>query len=418
MDDLADTMPYVTYPSGHTDTLEVAVRRCVLTGANQTAAKLQLERADEAGCEFVEVTAHRGARPTHAVWQGKVYHRGGAVERDGVRYEDFEAATGYGTGQGLCGWNCRHNFYPFWPGISNRVYTDDKLEELADPKPYEESQRRRALERAVRKYKRRFLAEQAAEQDTGRTAAKLRGAQQALADFIEQTDGKIDGARTGVQGFGYKQSKAAQEATAEFTEGENRAILNDNKTPDEPYSNHAVTEKSVENIKAFPCETLDKAGQEKLAEAHKELLRQVKDKPLGTEMARCYGLDMQPMGDYVTGDKEGSVKIPDQSAPYIAIHNHPSGLTFSPGDLSLFIKRSNMKMLTAVGNDGTVYTIERTQETDEIALRDLKQKMQQAVENTETKAQVMEELKKFFGEAENHGAHYYAGENTGAKAVP
>lgn len=153
MDDLADTMPYVTYPSGHTDTLEVAVRRCVLTGANQTAAKLQLERADEAGCEFVEVTAHRGARPTHAVWQGKVYHRGGAVERDGVRYEDFEAATGYGTGQGLCGWNCRHNFYPFWPGISNRVYTDDKLEELADPKPYEESQRRRALERAVRKYK-------------------------------------------------------------------------------------------------------------------------------------------------------------------------------------------------------------------------------------------------------------------------
>ena len=65
---------------------------------------LQLARMEEMGCEFVEVTAHEGARPTHAVWQGRVYHRGGAVVQDGERYEDFEVATGYGTGPGLCGW--------------------------------------------------------------------------------------------------------------------------------------------------------------------------------------------------------------------------------------------------------------------------------------------------------------------------
>lgn len=98
VDDLADTMPYITYPSGHTDTLEVAARRAVLTGVNQTCAKLQLKRMEEMGCEFVEVTAHEGARPTHAVWQGRVYHRGGAVVQGGERYEDFETATGYGTG--------------------------------------------------------------------------------------------------------------------------------------------------------------------------------------------------------------------------------------------------------------------------------------------------------------------------------
>lgn len=38
---------------------------------------LQLARMEEMDCEFVEVTAYEGARPTHAVWQGKVYHRGG-----------------------------------------------------------------------------------------------------------------------------------------------------------------------------------------------------------------------------------------------------------------------------------------------------------------------------------------------------
>lgn len=121
VDSLAAHMAGVTYPSGHKDTLEVAARRAVLTGVNQTAAKLQLARAEEIGCEFVEVSAHAGARPEHAVWQGKVYHVGGAAELDGVLYEDFETTTGYGTGPGLCGWNCRHNFYPFFPGVSKRT---------------------------------------------------------------------------------------------------------------------------------------------------------------------------------------------------------------------------------------------------------------------------------------------------------
>lgn len=46
VDSLADTMKYVTYPTGHTDTLEVAARRAVLTGVNQTAGKLQVAGAD------------------------------------------------------------------------------------------------------------------------------------------------------------------------------------------------------------------------------------------------------------------------------------------------------------------------------------------------------------------------------------
>ena len=73
VDSLADDMPMVTYPSGHTDSLEVAARRCVLTGVNQTCAKLQLERMQQMGARYVQVTAHGGARPSHAEWQGKIY---------------------------------------------------------------------------------------------------------------------------------------------------------------------------------------------------------------------------------------------------------------------------------------------------------------------------------------------------------
>lgn len=234
VDDLADTMPYITYPSGHTDTLEVAARRAVLTGVNQTCAKLQLARMEEMDCEFVEVTAHEGARPTHAVWQGRVYHRGGAVVQDGERYEDFEAATGYGTGPGLCGWNCRHNFYPFYPGVSVRNYTDERLAELdARNIPYggglytkyEITQMQRALERKVRRYKRRYLAETAAGVDASQSAAKLKAARQQLSAFLSETGERLDGARTEVPGFGRREAKQADAAAERYTNPAASGIL-------------------------------------------------------------------------------------------------------------------------------------------------------------------------------------------------
>lgn len=55
----------IIYPSGHTDKMDVAVRRAVLTGVNQTAARIQTARADEMECDLVETTAHMGARPEH-----------------------------------------------------------------------------------------------------------------------------------------------------------------------------------------------------------------------------------------------------------------------------------------------------------------------------------------------------------------
>jgi len=92
----------VNYQSGHTDQIDVAVRRNVLTGTQQTAGALQQQRMDEVGVNLVAVSAHAGARPSHQLWQGKVYSRTG---RQG-KYKDFVTETGYGTGPGLGGWNC------------------------------------------------------------------------------------------------------------------------------------------------------------------------------------------------------------------------------------------------------------------------------------------------------------------------
>ena len=414
VDDLADTMPYITYPSGHTDTLEVAARRAVLTGVNQTCAKLQLKRMEEMGCEFVEVTAHEGARPTHAVWQGRVYHRGGAVVQDGERYEDFETATGYGTGPGLCGWNCRHNFYPFYPGVSVRNYTDERLAELdARNIPYggglytryEITQMQRALERRVRRYKRRYLAETAAGVDAGQSAAKLKAARQQLSTFLAETGGRLDGARAEVPGFEQREAKQADAAASALQSAQNNATLKEISL-----GYKEITIQSIQHIQPFACETLDTAGSRALANAHKKLLLEARKVPLGVEKARCYGLDMQPLGEYITGQRAGSVRVPNYSTPHIVIHNHPSGLTFSPGDILGFAARDSMRMLTIVGNDGSIYALEKTATTNPELLTKAATKLNvSANEPSLTPQSKINLVTNFLEEIAQYGVNYYAG---------
>ena len=219
VDSLADEMPEITYPSGHTDSLEVAARRAVLTGVNQTAGKLQEARMDEMNVEFVETSAHGGARPSHAEWQGRRFHRGGAVDYLGKHYPDFEQATGYGTGAGLCGWNCRHTFFAVFPELGDPpTWTEESLQELNARNieyngklytQYEVNQMQRARERNVRKWKKRYLAESAAGSDTTDSAVRLKTARQSLSEFAKATGGRVDSARTSVHGFGRSASSKA-----------------------------------------------------------------------------------------------------------------------------------------------------------------------------------------------------------------
>lgn len=192
--------PTVRYPSGHIDKLDVAVRRAVLTGVNQAALRLQVARMDEMGCDLVEVSAHAGARvgdgtpgpSNHAWWQGKVYSRSGTSGK----YPAFVECTGYGTGEGLGGWNCRHSFFPFYEGFSKPAYTEEALKELNAPKyeyngrkltEYEATQRQRYIERQLRRWKREKAAMEAAGRDSSEAAAKLKQWRGKMEDFLDQT---------------------------------------------------------------------------------------------------------------------------------------------------------------------------------------------------------------------------------------
>lgn len=115
----------VNYPSGHSDLIDVAARRAVMTGVSQLTGHIARMNADKLGTNMYEVEWHAGARNTgtgyfnHQSWQGKVY-----------TYDELEEICGLGYGGGLNGWNCYHTYYPFVPGVSERQWTDEDLEDM------------------------------------------------------------------------------------------------------------------------------------------------------------------------------------------------------------------------------------------------------------------------------------------------
>lgn len=154
----------IDYATGHKNRVDVAARRAIMTGMSQITAKVNSDNMDALGTEYVEVTWHGGARPSHQAWQGKIYHwrKGGEPKGVKLNYPDFVESTGYGTVQGLCGANCYHDFYPFVPGISEPNYTDEELKEMNEKEntpisyggkeytAYEATQRQRQLETTMR----------------------------------------------------------------------------------------------------------------------------------------------------------------------------------------------------------------------------------------------------------------------------
>lgn len=198
----------INYDSGVSTRIEVAARRAVLTGVNQVTAKVSEDNMQKLGTEFVETSWHSTARPTHQVWQGRVFYWDKAnpnaeKEEEGVRYKSFIKETGYGEVDGLCGANCRHTFYPFIPGISVRTYTDEQLEELnrqenkkkeyngKEYNKYEATQYQRKLERLLRKQRQdiKLLKEARLSDDSDEVIAakcKYQATSQKYSDFSKK----------------------------------------------------------------------------------------------------------------------------------------------------------------------------------------------------------------------------------------
>lgn len=234
---------FVEYESGHRNRADVAARRAVLTGLSQMTGQVSKHNAEELETDIVEVTAHAGARPSHAEWQGRRYSLSGKSKE----YPSLEEATGYGTGDGLKGWNCRHDFYPVIPGISPPAYTEEQLANI-DPPPveyngkmltyYECTQKQRVMETAMRKTKREIIAAQASGDDDMFTAKsiRLRRQKEEYANFSKSAGMLTQNERAQVYGFdrsvAAKASWAVRKANKVLDNGGGSGIINKAKALD------------------------------------------------------------------------------------------------------------------------------------------------------------------------------------------
>lgn len=166
----------IDYASGYSSRVAVATRRAVMTGITQMTGRITDYNAEKLGTEYYEVAWHANARPSHRVWQGKVWSK-----------EQLVTVCGLGSVTGLCGVNCYHEYYPFFPGISERNWTDEWLREqnAKEDMPrtwrgkeytaYEATQKQRQMETSMRAQRQKVrLLEQGEADRTDITVAKAR----------------------------------------------------------------------------------------------------------------------------------------------------------------------------------------------------------------------------------------------------
>lgn len=242
--------------------LEVAVARAVRTAINQCNGEIVLQGCREMGVNYVKVSEHLGARVTdtddytnHSWWQGKVYSldwnnpllgkfeasndlpnrveylamiKDATERKKAEEYPDFIETCGYGDILGICGVNCRHSFYAWYPGIN--IDNGPRIDQEENKKRYAQEQKARAMEREIRSLKREIEATKAINTDAGKARLKelknrLDEKNLAYRDFVEKNKLNAANWRTKITGF----SKAdAQKANGRATAYSN--TIDDNKS--------------------------------------------------------------------------------------------------------------------------------------------------------------------------------------------
>lgn len=367
----ADGIKTVKYDSGRTDQVDVAVRRAVLTGINKICCDMQLDLAKEMDSELVEVTAHLGARPSHAEWQGQIY----SLKKGHPKYPYFYDATGYGTGDGLGGWNCRHSFFPYFEGISEVANAPDfsKAENLEE---YNNSQQQRAYERSIRKSKRELAAIDSARAATSdpelkakldrsfeKKSVTLKNREAKLQEFCRQTGSYVDTSRVRVDGFGKSVSQKAVWANKKYVANVSANIQGGSIGG---YTYESVDKRFVSSTdykKQFQKITDNPILNQKIEKHATQALSINDNKPSETvfmiptssnPFAKVSRVDKKHYWDSEDGV---GTKLMNMKSEFILVHNHPNNTPLSLSDLMALNDVDKMKAIVSVGHNGKICSV-------------------------------------------------------------
>lgn len=309
--------------------LEVAIRRNVMTGIQKTANNVNRDVEEYLGCNGYEVTAHLGARPTHAVAQGKQY---AISSEDAKKYnlQLWEEVSDLWEE-----YNCRHTYFGIILGISEPKCSEDELEKYKNATVkvngkeisyYKATQKQRQLENIIRKRKRTVQILEKAGKDSTEARGKLSIAQKKLNDFCKETKFEKD----------YSRMKVAKVRRTEFkqdTKKQNKNMVMKYQESKEMFKSEVIVPKLYANEKRKNNITkYEKIIMDKYKENQKEnmaILNKKTGEILGnitTGQERAVGTDLKTYLKMKMA-KENSL---------IAIHNHPINYSFSLQDIITF----------------------------------------------------------------------------------
>lgn len=194
---IASTGLKITDKAGRKVALDVAVRRSILTGIQQTANLINFETGKILGCDGYEVTAHIGARPTHAVCQGLQYAEDKeTAEKYHINWWYDDELVGKPVAELWVEPNCRHSVFPIIVGINEPTYSKQELAEInnatvmlngKEMPVYEANQEMRKIERNIRNYKREIDTLKQANVNYSKEQQKLRKWQQEYTRVSNET---------------------------------------------------------------------------------------------------------------------------------------------------------------------------------------------------------------------------------------
>ena len=366
-------LQFVDYASGHRNRADVAARRAILTGLSQMTGKVAERNAEELETDIVEVTAHAGARPDHAEWQGRRYSLSGKSKE----YPSLEEATGYGTGDGLKGWNCRHDFYPVIPGISPPAYTEEQLANI-DPPPieyngktltyYECTQKQRAMETAMRKTKREIIAAKASGDDDMFTAKsiRLRRQKEEYAKFSDKAGLLTQNERTQVYGFdksiSAKAAWAVRKAAKPLDNGGGSGIIKESgKNPITQ-----ITDKAIERVPVVKIYGYTDEQSIFIQQQHKILLAYSRDNNEHKEIAFVFTNNFGDRKEFIGTDDKLDFGNSLYGTDLFVMHNHPRNSSYSFNDIIEFVANDSIKTLSIVKNNGTVEVLTKLSSYDKL----------------------------------------------------
>lgn len=304
-------------PEGYT-------KMVIRTNTQNTINRIQDERIQACGGDFIEISSHSGARPLCSQDQGQVFslsgYSGYIEDLNGgrVKVRPWSSST-YGKPAGILGINCGHSRYMFVPGLSKKREMDFTKKE--NDEAYIEKQRQRQYERTIRNKKREI----AMLKQTGAEPSYIKRKQNSLSNTRKEYLEFLN--KTGRTRITSNEWIGSASITKGLSSSNKKITLSNHKKP-----------KILENLSKVNSTTIDKTL--------KKYENIIKDDKIENAIVitkegkvyQCFGNKNNVWPDVDLGDEIMGSSI---------THNHPkteTNYSFSSADIRLFEKYKLSKL--------------------------------------------------------------------------